>query len=65
MNKKEIKTVPNNELLIEYIKTYSLYDVNTVLRRGTTNAYKHLQDLEEELIKRNIFTQEDIRQLNL
>ncbi len=65
MTKKEIKTVSNNELLIEYIKAYSLYDVNTVLRRGTTNVYKHLQDLEEELIKRNIFTQEDIRQLNL
>ena len=64
MTKTEIKNVSNNDLLVEYIKSYSTYDVNFVLRRGTKQVTKHLKDLETELISRNILTEKDIATLN-
>ena len=65
MKKSEIKNLTNRQLLVEYISSYSLYDTNFVLRRGTDKISKHLKDLEEELIKREILLEEDIRILNM
>ena len=65
MNKKEIKTVPNNELIVEYVLAYSHFDTNFVLRRGTEKLRKHLNDLENELLARNILTVNDIKRLNM
>lgn len=64
MKKSEIKTLPNNKLIAEYVHTFAFYDTNFVLRRGTKQLGKHLQDLEEELILRNILTKEDVENLN-
>jgi hypothetical protein len=64
MNKQEIKKATNRELLVEYIKAYSSYDTNFVLRRGTKQLMKHLKDLESELVARAILTEQDIEELN-
>ena len=65
MKKSEIKNLTDRQLLVEYISTTSFYDTNFVLRRGTKQLHKHLRDLEEELIKREILLEEDIRILNM
>ena len=65
MKKSEIKFLKDNELIAEYVKTFAHYDSNWVLRRGVSQLGKYLKDLEDELIKRNILTEEDVRKLNL
>lgn len=64
MKKSEIKNLSNNELIVEYVSIYSLHDTNFILRRGTKQLEKHLKDLEEELVKRNILTESDIEELH-
>lgn len=64
MKKSEIKTLSNNELIVEYVSTYSFYDTNFLLGRGTKQLEKHLKDLEEELVKRDILTESDIEELH-
>lgn len=64
MNKQEIKKATNRELIVEYVKSYSHYDTNFVLRRGTDKLAKHLRDLEEELVNRDILTRSNIEELN-
>lgn len=65
MKRADIKNLKNNELIVEYVSTYSLYDTNYVLGRGIKQASKHLKDLEEELVKRCILTEDDIQKLNM
>ena len=64
MKKSDIKTLPNNKLIAEYVHSFAFYDTNYILGRGTKQLGKHLRDLEEELIKRNMLTEEDIEILN-
>ena len=63
MKKSEIKNLKDNELIAEYVRTFAHYDSNYVLRRGVNQLAKHLKDLEEELLQRNILTQEDVDKL--
>ena len=63
MKKSEIKTLSNNQLIVEYVSTYSWHDTNYFLGRGTKQLEKHLKDLEEELVKRDILTESDIEEL--
>lgn len=65
MKKSEIKSLKDNELIVEYVSTYSHYDTNFVCRRGIERLAKHLKDLEAELISRQILTEEDVKHLNL
>ena len=65
MKKSEIKHLPNNALIVEYVRTFACYDTNYVLNRGTKQLGQHLRDLEKELVARNILTQEDVDKLNM
>ena len=65
MKKSEIKNLKDNELIAEYVRTFANFETNWVLRRGTKQFWKHMKDLEEELLKRNILTQEDVDRLNM
>ena len=64
MTKKEIKKVPNNELIVDYVRSYSLYEVNYLLDRGRKQVLQHCHDLEAELVARNILTEDDVKHLN-
>ena len=63
MKKAEIKRIPNNELIREYIKAYSQFQLNCNLGRGTTQLGKQLAVFEDELAQREILTPEDIYNL--
>ena len=65
MDKKTIKVVPDNKLIVEYIDTYASFCVNMNLGRRTDRLLKHWKDLDAEMLKRGILTEEDINQLHL
>ena len=65
MTKSEIKKSLNNELVFEYVNSYSQLMCNYNLNRGTDRLQKHCNDLEEELLKRELLTAEQIKQLNV
>lgn len=65
MRKAEIKAAKDNELIVEYVQTYSLLMLNTNLQMGTKRHEKHCQDLETELVKRGLLTEEDVKHLNM
>lgn len=64
MKKSEIKKVTNNELIVEYVRTYSLRDVNWLSGRAIKRLSGQCKDLERELIARGILTTEDVIYLN-
>lgn len=64
MTKAEIPKAKDNELITEYVSSYALLLVKFNLDRGTAKAEKHCKDLEKELLKRGILTEENIRTLN-
>lgn len=64
MKKSEIKKVTNNELIVEYVRTYSLRDVNWLSGRGIKRLSGKCKELERELIARGILTTEDVIYLN-
>lgn len=64
MRKNEIAKAKDNDLITEYVSTYSTLLVNWNVGRGTIQAEKHCKDLEAELLKRGILTEENIRRLN-
>lgn len=64
MRKTEIKTAQNNELLIDYIRSYARTMLNQNMGGGTKMLDAHCKDLEAELVKRNILTLEDVNSLN-
>ena len=65
MTKNEIKKAKDNELIIEYVKSYSGLCLNENLHLGTKQLSKHCADLEAELLKREILTENDIKSLNM
>lgn len=64
MTKKELKTATNNKLIIDLASTYANLITNFNLGRGTVQHEKHLKDLQEEMLKRELLTQEDVDYLN-
>lgn len=64
MTKKEIKIAKNSELVYEYATSYALLIVNYNIGKGTKQLQKHCNDLENELMKRNLLTEEDVERLN-
>ncbi len=65
MKKSEIKNLTDEQLIVEYVLTYSKYDTNYLFDRGTERLAKHLRDLESELMKRNILSPASIQKLNM
>ena len=58
MTKKEIKKATTPDVVYDMIKTYSwlIYNYNT--NRAVKQYDKHCRDLAEELIKREVLTEE-------
>lgn len=66
MNKTYLKTAPDSEIIMEFVKTHAriAVDVN-LLGRPLVAITKRLKDLEEEMLKRGLLTQEQIDKLNM
>lgn len=64
MTKKELTKCSNEDLIVDYVKTYSSYCVNLNLQRGIERLFNHQKDLEKEMLKRNILSQHAIDYLN-
>lgn len=65
MKKSEIKKATNNELIVDYIQSYSSLCLNINAGRGTKQYSNHCSDLEKELVSRGLLTENDVRTLNL
>lgn len=65
MKKNEITKAKDNELIVEYVKSYSSLCLNENLQLGTKQLSKHCVDLEAELLKREILTENDIKILSM
>lgn len=64
MTKKELKTAQDNEIIMDYISTYSRMVLNMNFKLRTKALEKHLFDLDAEMLKRGLLTQEQIDCLN-
>ena len=65
MRKNEIPKAKDNDLITEYVSSYATLLLNYNLSRGVIQAEKHCKDLEAELLKRGILTEENIQTLNV
>ena len=65
MTKTEIKKAADNEIIYRYIKAYSSSSVNLNLGGKITKSLeKELADLDAEMLRRGLLTEEQIRRLN-
>ena len=65
MKKNEIAKAKDSELIVEYVKSYSSLCLNENLQLGTKQLSKHCVDLETELLRRGILSENDIKILNM
>lgn len=65
MRRAEMKKAKSNELILDYIESYALLSLNYNGNRGTQKIEKHCRDLEAELLRRDILTEDDIKKLNM
>lgn len=65
MKKSEIAKAKDNELITEYVKSYSTLSLNYNLNRGIEKLQIHCNNLEKELIKRGLLTEENVKELNM
>ena len=63
VRKANIKAAQDSELIIDYIKTYSSLCLNQNLGCGTKMYARHIEDLNTEMMRRGIFTKEQIKTL--
>lgn len=64
MNKREMKTASDGDLIVEYVKTAAEESSNYVLDRGIVQIQRHRKTIEEELMKRGILNERQIRRAN-
>lgn len=64
MNKREMKTASDGDLIVEYVITASGEASNFVLDRGIVQYQRHRKVIEEELLKRGILTERQIKRAN-
>lgn len=65
MTKKEIKVAKDSELVYEYATSYALLLLNYNMGKSTNRLQAHCNNLENELMKRNLLTEEDVKRLNM
>lgn len=67
MTKTEMKKAANNELIVAYVEAYSSFVLkyNEKKGKGIKGLQKECHDLEAELLKRELLTEEDVRRLNM
>ena len=64
MNKREMNTASDGDLIVEYVITAAEESSNFVLDRGIIQIQRHRKTIEEELLKRGILTERQIRRAN-
>lgn len=56
----------DNELIREYVETQVEWAIKTTnTNYSTTKLQKRCKKLEQELVKRNILTEEDVKHINM
>jgi hypothetical protein len=65
MTRQEVKKSSDNELVRESLHTYGRLLQNWASNRGVKQLEKHWKDCTDEMVKRNILTEEDVNHLNL
>ena len=63
MRKNEIKNAKDNELVYDLAQSYASLVANYNLNRVTKQYEKHCEDLEDELLKRGLLTEEQVKLL--
>lgn len=64
MTKREIPKAKDNELIVDYVRTQTLLEANLITGRGIKQLLAHAHDLENELVKRGLLTEADVKYLN-
>lgn len=64
MKKSEIKRSKDNDLLVDYINSIVIFNLNYNSGRSIKQLEKHCVDLEKEIISRGILTECDIQKVN-
>ena len=64
MTKTEMKKAADNEIIYRYIKAYSSLTLNINLGGKTKSLETELTNLNDEMLKRGLLTEEQIRRLN-
>ena len=64
MTKTEIKKAENSEIIFRYIKAYSSLTLNINLGGKTKSLETELTNLNDEMLKRGLLTEYQIRNLN-
>ena len=65
MRKNEISKADNSELIVDYVISFSSLISNYNTNRGIKQLEAHCTDLEKEIVKRGILTEEQIKRINL
>lgn len=65
MRKNEIKKAKDNELIVDLVLSFGIWCRNVNLGLGEKRLGSHCKDLEEELLKRGVLTEEDVRLLHM
>lgn len=66
MQKKEMKNATDSEIIMDLITSYSSWTLAlNIPRYSAKRIGEHVKDLENEALKRNILTQEQIERLNM
>lgn len=63
MRKSEIENLPDNKLIVEYVRHSNEFTSNYVLNRGVKRLQVICTNMENELVKRGILNDEDIKRL--
>ena len=64
MTKCGMKTASDGDLIVEYVITAAEESSNYVLDRGIVQIQRHRKTIEEELLKRGILNERQIRRAN-
>lgn len=65
MRKTDIPKLADNDLITEYVSAYASLLMNTNMNMGVKQLEKQCSNLEEELLKRGLLTEENIKRLNM
>lgn len=63
MKKSEIENLSDNKLIVEYVRHSNELTSNYVLNRGVKRLQVICANMENELVKRGILNDEDIKRL--
>ena len=64
MTAKELKSAQDSEVIVDYIRTYAGFVFNLNTGGGIKQYGKHLKDLDAEMLRRGILTEEQVKLLN-